>query len=234
LKKILYQSGGGLGDWLINSTLPELFYKQGYKVYISSRGVEEFKTKDTLDLLLQCPYIEGVSDDPHNIGSENLPNVNTYLNIHNDDVTLVRAREVIYGFEWRNLKPIIYYHPNFRVEFSDKVVCDFNAFSTNSLYSHEKIHQFILNNKDYIYLNLKGGFSNNEIYNTKDIFEYIDIIYSCKKFKCMMSGGGTLAPAISRFRSNLEIDCYMPDEFDMSNVMRWLFKFPDVNYNNYF
>ena len=238
-KVVLYQSGGGLGDWLINSTLPELFHKKGYRVYLSSKAINEFKTKDTLDLLLQCPYIEGVSDEPHNIGWGGANIWESFLDWSDPKLTLVSLREYVHNFDIKNVKPIIYYQPNYRVEFADKVVCDFNFFSNRSFYNFEKVNQFIVNNKDFVYLNLKGDFPNNEIYNTKGIFEYIDILYSCKNFKCIYSGGSVLSSAISRFKSNLNVDCFMPDYFGEGGFNyksnNWtIFRFPDINYNNYF
>ena len=49
MKKILYQPWGGLGDNLQFSTLPEMFSKLGYEVYISDKNA--YRSVEIFDLV---------------------------------------------------------------------------------------------------------------------------------------------------------------------------------------
>ncbi len=232
MDRILYQNGGGLGDWLVNSTLPELFFKQGDDFYLSSKGMNNLANQSTLDLLLCCPYIKGVSDENSNVGYfDDLEVVclredwNGESLIFTDYVSLITAREFYHNFNTNNYEPIIYYQPKFRKEFMDKTVVDFNIITVRDSYNWDIIKNFISDNLDFTYLNLKDELVVDGVinYKTKDVFEYIDIIYSCRKFKCLMSGSSVLVSAISRFRVKLDVDVYMPDCWDVSRP--WDFSF---------
>jgi hypothetical protein len=150
------------------------------------------------------------------------------------NVTIVYAREYAHNFNPKNTQPIIYYQPKFNKEFMDKTVVDFGS-SNHILYGfdYDQIKNFVFNNLDFTYLNLKDELLVDGVinYKTKDIFEYIDMIYSCKKFICLMSGGNTLVSAISRFRVKLDVDVYLPDCWDVSRPHEWsYFKFPGSNF----
>ena len=232
---------GGLGDWLVNSTLPELFSKQGDVVYLSSKSYESVKNTQTLDLMLCCPYIKDISDLDFNIG---VGDFNSIINLRGDNLTvndwgdlrynILYAREYINNFDPKNSNPIIYYQPKFRKEFMDKVVVDFNTISSSNAYDWDVVKKFIVSNSEWVYLNLQpSDFEYNTHYKTKDIFEYIDILYSCKKFICTISGSNTLVSAVSRFRVKLDVDVYLPDSLTLENVNQWLFRFPNNNYKHF-
>ncbi len=229
MDRILYQSGQGLGDWLVNSTLPELFSKQGDDVYLSSEC--KFNNDQVKDLILKNPYIKGVSDEPYNIGSEIFFR---YLNISEFvlyKTTLVWLREFSHNFDPINFTPVIYYQPKFRKEFMDKTLIDFNSITWAEYYDFEKMELFISENQHCVGINDKTGkFKNNYI--TKDIYEYIDILYSCKKFICLFSGSSVLVSSIRMFRVKLDVDVYYPPQFE-EELLGKLFKFPNINYLNF-
>jgi hypothetical protein len=55
---VIHQQYGGLGDNLQYSTLPELYSKQGYDVYIHTNNV--VRNKEIHDLVWELnPYIKG-------------------------------------------------------------------------------------------------------------------------------------------------------------------------------
>ena len=61
-KIIISQPWGGLGDNLQFSTLPELYDKLGYEVYVSNNN--KVRNKEIYDLVWgENPYIKGVIDD---------------------------------------------------------------------------------------------------------------------------------------------------------------------------
>jgi hypothetical protein len=226
MDRILYQSGQGLGDWLVNSTLPELFSKQGYDVYLSSEC--KFNNDQIKDLILKNPYIKGISSEPYNIGSETFFR---YLDISKFvlcETTLVWLREFSHNFDPTNSSPIIYYQPKFRREFMNKTLIDFNSITWAEYYDFEKMDIFISENQQCLAINDKTvKFKNN--YTTKDIYEYIDILYSCKKFICLNSGGNSLISAIKRFRISLEVEVYNPEHL-MDDFLGLLFRYPNINY----
>jgi hypothetical protein len=229
MDRILYQSGQGLGDWLVNSTLPELFSKRGDDVYLSSEC--KFNNDQIKDLILKNPYIKGVKNEPYNIGSETFFRQLDFSEFVLYKVTLVWLREFVHNFEPVNSTPVIYYQPKFRKEFMDKTLIDFNSITWAEYYDFEKMDIFISENQNNLAINDKTGkFKNNYI--TKDIYEYIDILYSCKKFICLNSGGNTLVSAIKRFRVDLEVDVYSPPQFD-GDILGLIFRFPNINYTHF-
>jgi len=76
------------------------------------------------------------------------------------------------------------------------------------------------------------GTKKNETFLFKDIYEYIDILYSCKKFICLFSGSSVLVSAIKRFRVSLEVDVYSPPQFN-DDILGLIFKFPNINYTHF-
>ena len=229
MDRILYQSGKGLGDWLANSTLPERYNKQGDDVYLSSQC--EFNNDQVKDLILKNPYIKGISDEPYNIGSENILRNLDISKFVLYETNLVWLREFTHNFDPKNSNPIIYYQPKFRKEFMDKTLIDFNSITWAEYYDFEKMGKFIDENQDCLAINDKTGkFKNNYI--TKDIYEYIDILYSCKKFICLNSGGNSLISAIKRYRVLLEVDVFSPPQFE-EDLLGKLFKFPNINYKHF-
>jgi hypothetical protein len=224
MKKIIYQHGTGIGDWLSNSTLPEMFHKQGYEVYLYDNLKDlHHLSSDVLNLIMLNPYIKGFTTEEYNCGDVDINGSKTEKSIY-DKYNCIQIREYENGLDIKNTAPIIYYHPNFRVEFSDKIVIDLNCKTEQNNYNFDNYK-----NWDGVYLN--PNFDTPFGYFTKDIFEYIDIIYSCKEFKCLHSGSLFIASVIKRFRSNLKIDVYMPNVIDNRGTYYRYF-LSNVNYDN--
>ncbi len=223
MDRILYNKGVGIGDWLRLSTLPELFSKQGSDVFIYNNIKETNLSKDVVDLIMMNPYIKGFSNSSYNCGD-----LDEFLFDDTiwDNYNSMQIKEYQNKVEITDGVPIIYYQPNFRKEFSDKLVVDINCNTEKNNYILDYYNKF-----DGVYLNSKIDVPENYI--TKDIFEYIDIIYSCKEFRCLFSGGSFIASAIKRFRVDLEVNCYMPDVYypGIYDMDFYKFRLPNINYN---
>lgn len=201
--------GGGLGDMLQYTTLPELFYRHGSKCYLSKNSY--YRNSGIKDLLLMNPYLYGESDFVPNGGSVIYNGWDYELN------NIIKLQEKNHGFEVFNELPIIYYKPKFIIEYIDKNIIDFGCNSANGLYDYDKMGNFLenLDNKQsYV---LIDNIKNNGIIKTikpKDIFDFCDILYSCNSLTTVFSGASSLASAISRMKSSFEIVVYLWDSLE--------------------
>ncbi len=227
-KYIIHQYFGGLGDNLQFSTIPELCYHSGIECFISDNNV--YRNPEIKELVWDCnPYVNGYSPDTPNAGSCR------HTGGYKGASSIVDAMEEYHGFGHKNHLPIIYYHPKFKKEFSDKIIIDFSAISAKDRYNDDYIKYIT----DLIYWkkqecvvikskkNSFNYYSLNEFeqYEFNDIFEYCDLIYSCKKFMCLDSGGQVLAAAISRFKANIDVECHLPVGWHANfNIGMYFFK----------
>ena len=215
---ILYQPWGGLGDNLQYTTIPELYYDLGHKVYISTKNV--YRNSEIFDLIWELnPYIDGQSDAEPNAGScINLDN--------NPSIEFVTNWEIAHGLTNGYRKyPVIYYEPQFIPELADCLVYDVTAISSgnpsdeNLKNSFERIFakypgitikklKFAkINNRETSY------FSHNT-YTVQSIFHMCDIIFSCKIFLCLFSGVSSLASAVKQDLETPEIYVFHDAKFD--------------------
>ena len=198
---IISQPWGGLGDNLQFSTLPQLYSEKGYDVYISSDNA--YRNTQIADITWKLnPYIKGVSDLPPNAGS-----CNGVYWINNE---YIKSIEHAHGFrEGLNKYPVIYYTPKKIDALANTVIYDMNATSNDYsdffiLSSFIKIFNQYPNceKKKIIPTSLPNvratpSFS-TEFINVHNLFEYCDIIYSCKALICLHSGTAVLASAVKR------------------------------------
>lgn len=217
-KIILKHTYSGLGDNLCHSTLPEIFTKKGYDVYISTD--QKYTNEGIKQLIDLNPYIKGYSNYSPNLNVDAHLAGKFPLQYENKSYT-ARIEYSLWG-EHYNEYPKIYYEPKFLPEWSDKVFIDFNSVSSTWPVDE--------------YLNLAKSYHTNCIqanvdYTPKDIFEYLDIINSCKKFLCAYSGSSSVASAIN----NRNTECYVPKEW-LNEVIRgggYCYHFTNVNYISY-
>lgn len=223
---VLTGYGKGLGDWLQYSTIPELCYMNNIECFIWSGA--QFHNKETLDLMLQNPYIIGLSNFEANAGSLRYTGWDYELN------NIIKIQERNHGFQPVSDRPIIYYRPNIQKEFLRKTVIDFNSISTQGMYDDVKVQSFLdrLDPNKFILLNNKKYKLNGKVnYHTQDLNHYIDVLYSAEKFIGFHSGGASLISAISRFRADVDMDIYIPDDFDLvKDIASHVFIYPNQNY----
>lgn len=197
---VLREPRGGLGDGLLYSTLPELL--AGNEVVIQARP----RNPEVKRLLYDDnPFVSRVVDiddtEPPNAGSvhdrEFFPEARHWTS----PIALV---EKLHGFLPKNTRPKIYYQPTLLSEWADKVVADprsicqqfppytFNAFAER-LFPRDEITVV-----DSIHsgTNGQGALSDCPQHRVSSIYEYCDIIASCRAFLVTESGGHSLAAAI--------------------------------------
>lgn len=232
-KYIIHQDFGGLGDNLQFSTIPELCYHANISCFISDKNV--YRNPEIKELVWDCnPYVNGYSPDVPNAGSCRHPGG------YRGASSIVDAMEDYHGFGFKNHLPIIYYYPKIKKEFSDKTIIDFSAISAKDRYNDDSIKYItddIQNKQECIVIKSKKNSFNYyslnqfEQYQFNDIFEYCDLIYSCKKFLCLDSGGQVLASAISRFKANIDVECWLPVGWNVNfNIGMYFFK--PIKYKN--
>ena len=223
-KKILYIDYGGLGDHLAFSALAELCDKNGYDLYLSDKT--KFRDNQIFELVWKSnPFFKGVTSEEPNCGHDGYTDLladggyDLSLSVH-------RNFEIKIGFpdsmlDHKSVYPVIYYTPKKIDEYEDYILLDLNAVNTFGQYNLEIVKNHILQNKNEKFLVIAPNYANSivdyEFFNdlnaveitTKDIFNYCDLIFSCKKLICLWSGSSVLSSAIkNQFKKNLEIECF--------------------------
>ena len=206
---VISQPWGGLGDNLQYSTLPEIYTKLGHDVYISKNN--KYSNSEIYDLVWKLnPYIKGESDIEPNAGSC-MQHIEYDINHINNVVLSHGLTDSTYTY------PLIYYKPKKIEELSNTLLYDITSISQQ--FSDEYIYSTFtslfnkhteLDKKRIVFKNINNritpDFNTNTI-QVNDIFEYCDIIYSCKVFVCLHSGSSVLASAIKQDNILPEIYC---------------------------
>jgi len=226
----IYQKYIGLGDHLQHSTLPKLYNSLGKKVFISNKC--KFRNEEIKELVWETnPYVCGFSDMEPNAGMSCLRTQERAVKIWQPTHNSINNIEKAHGFIPSNIGPEIFYSPKTISEYSNFLVFDATAYTVRSDYNKEILNcilekefpddkiLFLKNNK--ISYSSDEDFSTNkyETITVNSIFEYCDVIKSCNKFVCLMSGGHSLAQAI---RKNNTF-CILKDNLFKEHFDRGLF-----------
>ena len=175
-KIIIEQPWGGLGDNLQFSTIPEIAHQLGIEVWVSNYNT--YRNKETKQLVWDLnPFIKGYTNERGNI--KGLKNYSTWAIKENNCISNWEIK--ILGKKFNDL-PFLYYKPKIIENMKNKILMDINSISLPI-----DFEDIILKTPDAILLNNKRP-QRKSIY-TKNIFEWIDFITSCKKFICQYSGG---------------------------------------------
>lgn len=188
---------GGLGDHLFWSHLPRIAKMTGRynRVYISS--FSNFGNNGYRKLIWDLnPYVDGYVDEdaPAPAFSRLQPGTNIL-----DMLMLDRGLDDGVRFH----EPEIFYRPKFIPEVSESKVFDPNYVSNVGALSASKLLSFLRQSGGVDYQMAIRDLSSGSqlgipILKTADVFEYCDIIASCREFFCLTSGGATLAPALGK------------------------------------
>lgn len=198
-KFIIELKFGGLGDHLFFSHIPRIA-KTLYDydlVYISNKS--EIRSDSTKKLVWDLnPYVDGYTDEEGVFFNMDI------FNSHMSGTNILDKVMLAYGFEdnIRFHEPEIYYEPNLIKEYQSSVIFDPNYISNIGLVSHKKLNLYLsefdnltIMKKINRTVKLMNDYKTIEAF---DIFSYCDIIYSCKSFVCMTSGGATLSAALNK------------------------------------
>jgi hypothetical protein len=230
---------GGLGDSLCFSTLPEIYARKGFRVLIGRPAVEpRIRNPETTRLVWELnPYVSGFVDE---VGM-----TFTHREMHRwiwgqiETRTLVEAMEALHGFKPIHKLPKIYYKPKWRPKFGETIFADPSSISQPI--SPQVFGSFVdhlcrardVNRKSIVLLrsNYAGSHGaqtliGNAEYTVADIFEYCDLISSCRLFIAAESGGAILGSAIRGSDP-------MPEILSLFTTFAFndrLFQFPNVRY----
>ena len=206
---------GGLGDHLLYSTLPELYAREGHQVFLNPDDAHGgFRNPEVRELILMNPHISGLTDRPPTIGIAKFTEQYGIIKAAKIWDTSIQGIEAWHGF-MPNLNsegiPKIYYKPNFMWEWRNETVVDPTSISqgfSGAVFEEflnwvRRWHTHQIDISDMTYLGSKhsgnhgtGVQPNNRRYVVRDIFEYIDIMYSCLTFISTESGPQSLAAAV--------------------------------------
>jgi hypothetical protein len=204
----------GLGDFLSQSTIPEIFTRMGYDVYMSNK--QPFSNEGIKELVMHNPYIKGFAEEDADLVYLSdrwyyCPITNTHRPYPYDECDntnhIARIEHMIFGKYYNNY-PKLYYNPVFKSEWKDVTFVDMKYSS--ALYSGfgpylHPIDTYL----EYVFRNNTNIVIQGKNYQTTSIWEYIDIIFSCKKFICTFSGSSIVASSINAHNT----ECVMSKEY---------------------
>jgi len=224
---IIYQPWGGLGDNLAFSTLPKLYTEAGYDVYISKTNV--YRNPEIYDLVWKLnPYIKGESELPPNAGSSR------GFQIFCED-NCMKNMELTHGLSTGTAKyPEIYYKPNILPELENCLIYDITSISHN--YSDDFIKSTYtsvfnkypeLKRKLIRFKNIKNRDTPvflDDVIEINNIYEYADIMASCKVCVTLLSGVAVLASAIKQDNEFPKIITFHHTPMSTKGELMYMFK----------
>jgi hypothetical protein len=233
------QPWGGLGDNLQFTTLPRLFNERGIDFYLSVQNT--YRNPEIYDFCWKDnPYVRGIAKNGPNVGSlaPDLP--------HGVTDNIVSAAEIRHGFDGDGRYPEIYYEAEFLEEYKDKTIVDLSAHTllknnVGEFYDADKLFSLVgesvpddalfVSFKNVNSLSLAGGFpfEQNELI-IESIFQYANMIHSCKRYFCLYSGGNSMAAAVKyKCKSEVELNCFLHGTVQ-EHKDKGFFIFDNVNY----
>jgi hypothetical protein len=228
---VLWIESAGLGDQLIYSTIPELFARRGFRVFVSNKTTT--RNEEVRSLLYdQNPFVSGWTDATPNAGTGYFAKgIAPAMRC----ASIIQWIERAHDLPPTNLFPKIYYQPRFRPEFADAVIVD--PHSITQRFPPQRFQGFV----DRLELPtermqvLESRFSGQggcgalprcPRTRVNTIYEYIDIIYSCQAFIGTESGSSALASAIRQAQLTPEI-------YVLTTAFNWnqrVYIYPNVLY----
>jgi hypothetical protein len=221
-KLIIEIKYGGLGDHLFFSHIPRIakLYYSVKKVYISNRS--ELRNEGIKKLVWELnPYVDGFIDEEGTYYDEEIIKSNI------ENTNLLDKVMLSYGFDdnLRFHEPEVYYKPKRIDYFAEKSIFDPNYISNIGIISRHKL-KIMLKRIEKLSIMKKLNrqaiiIKNMEVIESKDLSEYCDIIFSCKNFYCMSSGGATLSAALNK-KANVFYGYGQPELFLHSKLNNYI------------
>jgi len=231
----------GLGDSLAFSTLPERCHENSIDFYLYEQTKQHFKpdnNPEIFDLVWKYnPYFKGFSKEEINAG-------NIYKSSDKSTKSIVWQFEELHGFIPKNHYPKIYCKLENIKELENSVVIDLNSYHFYKQYCNKKIElrQKVnevlvgLDTKEIYYIQVIKYLSKLNDINKEllpefsslyvnSLFHYASIIFSCKYFITVNSGGNSLSSAVKQDNETPIIHTILPDEKYSS------YCFKNINYH---
>ncbi len=191
---------GGLGDHLFWSWIPEVAKSLGVKRVFLNPRTSKFRNTEYLKFWTDNPFVDGLMDSPCTKIRDLYP--------YSPDFNMLDLSLWNMGLDdgkrWH--EPKIYYTPKLRPEWAELSVYDPNYLSNVGEIHTRRVHE----NLPISFVQLKPGEKNYAFFpsmifpdgvteiETPTIWDYADLIHSCKAFYCLTSGGATLAAALGK------------------------------------
>lgn len=232
---IIGQPWGGLGDNLQLSTLPELFHERGHRVLIARDNA--VRNQEIFDLVWgRNPYIAGIADAEATDGFPRLPGINRVSWTH----SFIERVEIAHGLEPRNRYPKVYYRPTPDPRGAGRVLIDIGSSSTVfppemiAVYLGRMIESYQYPLDDIRQLRLAENVCKHparlrsfpEI-EVGSIFEYCDLLASCRALLTVWSGAHALAAAIRGDSPYPAIHCLIT----VNGFNGRIHQYPNVDYH---
>ena len=192
---VIYIEYGGLGDHLFYSHIPKLVKERGLfkKVYISYKN--QYRSAEIKELVWdKNPHVDGFLDEK---------SFSCKWNLRFRNKKLLDLIAYMYGVDVDGSEPEIYYTPTPILDLQKAVLYDPNYLSnTGNIISLDiseyfKAQEITVDYKMALrgrYLDIPGP---RELV-ARNIYEFIDILYSVNKLYCLTTGTATLAAAIGK------------------------------------
>ncbi len=202
---------GGLGDWLVFTSLPRLLSEQcGVSFYISQKSLENIRNKDIYRLCFEInPYCKGIKDTENYFEFKIFPQDKSVFNFITDEhgISLTEEVEKQFGLNGKGV-PEIYYTPKDIPEMHNVILVDKNYISGKKLgwiYNDDTFTKAInsAQNVDKLHSTEKDSASADSTVEyvdptKQDLFAYVDKIHSSKHFITVLSGGAALAACLTK------------------------------------
>lgn len=194
-------SFGGIGDCLVWSTLPRLL-KETYDIdfYVSERSLDVLRNKDTLRLCFEMnPYFKGIADGASAEELFELKSFEREKSLYTfitdkDGISLIEMLERQFNVHGKG-HPELYYSPKILPEWKNVILIDENTISGKRF--GWKFKKGIFENEAQKYVDAKDRIAYVDT-KKQDLFTYVDMIYSCKRFVGTFSGGASIAAAYDK------------------------------------
>lgn len=203
---------GGLGDWLVFTTLPRLLKETyGIDFYLSRRSLSTLRNPDTYKILFEVnPYFKGISDDAEVFTLQFFASEKSLWNFFTDrnGENIIEKLERQFGCKGKGV-PEIYYKPKLLKQYGNVVLVDKNYISGLKLGWHYDEKSFEREIQKELAKDPNSSSVEHVEVTKQDLFTYVDMIYSCKHFITVLSGGAALAACFKKpFTSLLPYDVF--------------------------
>ena len=255
-KIVLSSHFGGLGDNLQLSSLPEEFWRQfGKRTYISARS--NHRNQEIFDLVWETnPFVFGISNKRPIAGD--LPAWRSLRS--SKERNLVSHWESTHGLNVKNELPQIYYIPNVINGWRNTVIIDLSSITlfpspganVVNAYDPQQLKIAVTQQlKSYPDCNFVSVvFTRNLVENKSStnkpnvpipdyeitevqissIYQYVDLIASCKAILTIYSGSAVLASAVKKYNKNLEVVTFITNQNYIHEINNVNYLFANVNY----
>lgn len=217
--KVISQPFGGLGDWMLVSTLPRRLTEAGYDVYIHEGELSRFRNSELEALVMANPYIKGKSSRPPNAG------LGVYVDLWGRfcyETRLRPADPIALMEEINGLEPPYSHAPEIypvmeQVQMNDNIIL-IDPYSSSMPFTQDSVGPWIdyysqhhYKGKTFHVVETPGyaafhrslfGFPKIQV---KNLQEYIGLLRSCHAFFGVESGGQMLAAAVKTLRPELKV-----------------------------